>query len=293
MGIAASIDSDTTIDLATAKKEAGERWTAVEDEAFASKFGETGTISLSDARCIAPKLFYGDTITIENAKLHAQSKGVEWNEELENLYNTNVTTTKTDSGEEIKTMLTDTWKTIVPTLFETKSERESRLHNEYLAILAERSEGNVIINYQMYNEEFPISNNTLTAERIDEDYGLTDVMPGCRIRLSTIDSKSRTLYENAHDGLQAPWVHEEPIGTFKNLLSNETYYCIVFEDAIQYEKDMNELQKRLNNQPKENYKTRTEEGCSCLYGNPCMDQYICRDWNNRYAVAKTNGWKGF
>jgi mannose-6-phosphate isomerase-like protein (cupin superfamily) len=33
------------------------------------------------------------------------------------------------------------------------------------------------------------------------------------------------------------------------------------------------------------------EGCSCLYGNPCMDQYVCLDWANRFEVAKKNGWK--
>ena len=36
-----------------------------------------------------------------------------------------------------------------------------------------------------------------------------------------------------------------------------------------------------------------KEGCSCLYGNPCMDKYVCEDWNGRMEVAKKNGWKGF
>ena len=35
------------------------------------------------------------------------------------------------------------------------------------------------------------------------------------------------------------------------------------------------------------------ESCSCLYGNPCVDEYGCRDWHNRMAVSKANGWKGF
>ena len=38
---------------------------------------------------------------------------------------------------------------------------------------------------------------------------------------------------------------------------------------------------------------RTEEGCSCLEGNPCADKYICENWDNRFDVAKRNGWKGF
>ncbi len=37
---------------------------------------------------------------------------------------------------------------------------------------------------------------------------------------------------------------------------------------------------------------RKTEGCSCLFGNPCQDKYVCKDWNNRFEVAKKNGWKG-
>lgn len=35
------------------------------------------------------------------------------------------------------------------------------------------------------------------------------------------------------------------------------------------------------------------ESCSCVYGNPCVDEYGCKDWHSRFAVAKKNGWKGF
>ena len=31
------------------------------------------------------------------------------------------------------------------------------------------------------------------------------------------------------------------------------------------------------------------ESCSCLEGNPCVDRYVCLDWENRFAVAKANG----
>ena len=33
--------------------------------------------------------------------------------------------------------------------------------------------------------------------------------------------------------------------------------------------------------------------CSCIEGNPCAVSYNCKDWNNRFEVAKANGWKGF
>ncbi|KAJ1458950.1 hypothetical protein M885DRAFT_561143 [Pelagophyceae sp. CCMP2097] len=35
-----------------------------------------------------------------------------------------------------------------------------------------------------------------------------------------------------------------------------------------------------------------KEGCSCLYGNPCADKYVCDAWDKRFEVAKKNGWKG-
>lgn len=34
------------------------------------------------------------------------------------------------------------------------------------------------------------------------------------------------------------------------------------------------------------------ESCSCIEGNPCMDRYGCKNWENRYEIAKKNGWKG-
>ena len=31
-----------------------------------------------------------------------------------------------------------------------------------------------------------------------------------------------------------------------------------------------------------------KEGCSCIDGNPCVDQYVCLNWENRFEVAKAN-----
>ena len=33
--------------------------------------------------------------------------------------------------------------------------------------------------------------------------------------------------------------------------------------------------------------------CSCIYGNPCAVSHCCRDWKNRFEVAKQHGWKGW
>jgi hypothetical protein len=34
------------------------------------------------------------------------------------------------------------------------------------------------------------------------------------------------------------------------------------------------------------------ESCSCIEGNPCVQSYNCKDWKNRFDVAKAHGWKG-
>ena len=34
-------------------------------------------------------------------------------------------------------------------------------------------------------------------------------------------------------------------------------------------------------------------GCSCIWGNPCVAPHACKDWKNRFDVAKQHGWKGF
>ena len=138
----------------------------------------------------------------------------------------------------------------------------------------------------MYNEEFEIKDNSLEASVIDELYCLSDVMPGCKLQLSETERTSTNW--------NVKYAPENPAGTFQELIQGKTYYCIVFENQDQYNKDMAELKKRLEAEAVDTgTKTREEEGCSCLYGNPCMDQYICKDWNNRFAVAKKNGWKGF
>jgi hypothetical protein len=117
-------------------------------------------------------------------------------------------------------------------------------------------------------------------------------MPGCRIRLSRLDGRRRTVFENDNPLRgPAPWVKEDPEGTFQELVAGEKYYCIVIENPAQYKKDMEEITKRLEGtkeELKDEGKVR-QEGCSCLYGNPCQDKYVCLDWDNRWKISMANG----
>lgn len=321
MGGAASIEASLEIDLTKAKELVGESWNEALENRFNSTISAKGTNSMTikELKFLAPQLFTEDMMTVDElAEIILIGNGSIWNDELTTIFESiakdvevsTQTPTKTENGateenagEIIKDNANEVkmnrvvnlseFAALTPTLFETAADRKKRLDAEFQSLLARRADGMVTINYQMYNEQFPIAGNTLTAARIDEDYGLTDVMPNCRIRLSQMDSATRTLYANAHpERAEAPWVREDPEGTFKDLLADETYYCIVIEDAAQYAKDMLEMKAKLGDVVVEEGGAR-EEGCSCLYGNPCVDQYICKNWDSRFAVAKANGWKGF
>eukprot|EP00049_Salpingoeca_infusionum_P010836 m.186813 g.186813 ORF g.186813 m.186813 type:complete len:263 (-) comp14762_c0_seq1:244-1032(-) len=88
---------------------------------------------------------------------------------------------------------------------------------------------------------------------------------------------------------------------FQGVKTGGVYWCEVEEDPT------------LADQPRTTYKARGSDSmaamrkemasdgfggedsssCSCIEGNPCQSQYSCRDWKNRFAVAKAHGWKGF
>ena len=56
------------------------------------------------------------------------------------------------------------------------------------------------------------------------------------------------------------------------------------------------FQTKKNKAAKEEDNSLTKprgEGCSCIWGNPCAIPDPCKDWHNRFEVAKKNGWKGF
>ena len=106
--------------------------------------------------------------------------------------------------------------------------------------------------------------------------------------------------------LQACWeivkqdlyIKEEPKGTFHGLEKDLTYYVYVEQEADQLARDQEKMRmiamemegygEKANRNEKDNVGT---ESCSCLFGNPCVDPYGCKDWDNRKAVAAANGWK--
>ena len=90
------------------------------------------------------------------------------------------------------------------------------------------------------------------------------------------------------------------IGTFTGLCKDHTYYIHVLQQQEQLLLDQIKTKQNYQNyDPSPNPSLSKLDGrfglesCSCVYGNPCVDEYGCKDWGHRYAISMTNGWKGF
>ena len=186
-----------------------------------------------------------------------------------------------------------------------QAEEEAKKLAEEEAIRLEeerkkRENGDVTLIYEQYNEKFPIVSGMTTSENIDEVYCLSFVMPNCKIHLSVFSPQDkRKLDESGNIDI---FVKEDPSGTYKGLSADCTYYVYVEQEAEQLARDQERMRRIVEGmegakkgddgliKPDDG---RGVESCSCLYGNPCVDEYGCRDWSNRYAIAMANGWKGF
>lgn len=159
--------------------------------------------------------------------------------------------------------------------------------------------GTVKLMYEQYDELFPIVNGSTTQENIDEVYCLTFVMPNCKILLSKYSPKEKREKEDLP--FSELFIAENPPGTYQGLEADKVYYVYVEQDAERLKRDQEEMRRIAQtmegaakaNDPLKKDDGRVLESCSCIYGNPCVDEYGCKDWSNRFAIATKNGWKGF
>lgn len=155
--------------------------------------------------------------------------------------------------------------------------------------------GMVKLIYEQYDELFPIVDGSTTQANIDEVYCLSFVMPGCLVHLSLHESVERFAREN--DGLFDSLVREDPCGVYHDLEKDHTYYVVVEQEADQLKRDQEAANAKWAAEVKQSKLEQSDgrgfETCSCIYGNPCLDEYGCKDWHSRFAVATANGWKGF
>ena len=182
------------------------------------------------------------------------------------------------------------------------------------AELLRRQDGSVTLKYEMYAEQFAIAGGSTTAAAVDAEYCLSFVMPKCRIHLSALEGRALTarMVEEQQERY-AYYVHEEDVpmpppdedgevpaiacnAAYHGLLDGNTYYVYITEDSEEEAKMMAKAkaiwaQAELGVETSGGAAERRPEGCSCIEGNPCANEYICKDWYNRFAVAKKHGWK--
>ena len=185
-------------------------------------------------------------------------------------------------------------------LGEEPSVIDSSLQVEKEAKIA-RENGKVVLLYEMYNEEFDIKDGKIAKEYIDEEYCLSDIMPKCAISLSTILEK-KDIFEALEKGTTNIFLHAEE-GHILGLEVGKSYTVFVEQQEEQLKRDQAVMALRAQSmegavdpnaqEPLPKDDGRVGESCSCIYGNPCTDEYGCKDWYNRYAIAMKNGWKGF
>jgi hypothetical protein len=182
---------------------------------------------------------------------------------------------------------------------EAEAVKKAKEQEKLEAIRKEKGNGMVKLIYEQYDELFPIVDGSTTQANIDEVYCLSFVMPNCKVRLSYHSNPERLAREN--DGIFDSLIEENPSGTYQNLKKDQTYYIVVEQEEDQLKRDQEatkarwqpvlkeeEAQKQLKKNDGRGFET-----CSCIYGNPCVDEYGCKDWHSRFAIATTNGWKGF
>ena len=183
-----------------------------------------------------------------------------------------------------------------------EAEAEAALKAEQEAAEAEArrkkemGNGKIVVKYEMYDEEFDIVDGSTTAAAIDDLYCLSDVMPKCKIFLSPCSPQEKMEYlDKEIDAFF--YIEENPKQTYQNLEKGSVYYAYIQENEDEFKRYQKRTKKIFKAEEKEEQqqseyaKEGIPETCSCIYGNPCVDEYGCKNWAYRFAIAKKNGWK--
>lgn len=184
----------------------------------------------------------------------------------------------------------------VAALSDATSAPPATADSESDRVRRKRGNGLVKLVYEQYNDDFPIVDGSTTQANIDDVYCLSFVMPECQIRLSRHPNAERFAHENAE--VFDSFIPEDPSGVYHGLERGTTYYVVVEQDADQLRRDQEATRAAWEPELQQHKRCEKDDGrgfetCSCIYGNPCADEYGCKDWHARFAVATANGWKGF
>ena len=174
----------------------------------------------------------------------------------------------------------------------------------------EVAKSEIVVTYSHYKTAFPTRNGVVRWPAIDEEYAISFIFKGDfakRVRayppgVTTANSEKAPLLvlakgkKGVDDFGDADAALDEDYWLGLSSDFDGKYTLEVDEDvAAGLGVETRDGPLVLNDNPNEvglPLGERKTEGCSCLFGNPCQDKYVCKDWNNRFEVAKKNGWKG-
>jgi hypothetical protein len=185
---------------------------------------------------------------------------------------------------------------------------------EKAAAEAERAtrNGKVMVRYNHYDKTYEVVDGRLNWEHVDDEYAISFVFKGnwtCNLlckasgeRVTPDGGALHTEMRKDPDGFDPDEEEEKWCGFFSGLTVVDAdgkpreYVLEVQEDAVWDEAARAAGTYKTYKAPtaEENGITKQkQESCSCIEGNPCADAYCCKDWKNRFEVAKKHGWKGF
>ena len=174
----------------------------------------------------------------------------------------------------------------------------------------EVTKSEIVVTYSHYKTAFPCRNGVVRWPSIDEEYAISFIFKGDfakRVRayppgVTTANSEKAPLLvlakgkKGVDDFGDADAALDEDYWLGLSSDFDGKYTLEVDEDvAAGLGVETRDGPLVLNDNPNDvglPLGERKTEGCSCLFGNPCQDKYVCKDWNNRFDVAKKNGWKG-
>ena len=104
--------------------------------------------------------------------------------------------------------------------------------------------GKIIIHYNQYHEPFEIQNSMISVEHVDEEYCLSDIMPGCELDLIPFPLSQK--YDMEEKGKEIPFATKDDDGkNWTNLYTCHEYWIVVHEDAEARARDMALVKARI------------------------------------------------
>lgn len=198
---------------------------------------------------------------------------------------------------------------IQPPQFATEEQAATPGSEEGKTDGPESKTGPISVKYNHYGKDFTITDGVLKG--VDFFSLAWANGAGTKLHLSLIEQKPD---QGAVEYLKEEEVEKDPnlehaSGiNYVGLVANKTYYVHVImgdEEKKKLEEERKERQEQRLKEEEEaakngggiatgyNFGGEDSASCSCLEGNPCASEYNCKNWADRYEIAKKNGWKGF